>query len=58
MLLSELEQLAKAELIKGDIDNAIVMVDKKIDTAGLKNLAKLLDKQELEIDIRGNTKQM
>ena len=31
------------------------MVDKKIDTAGLKNLAKLLDKQELEIDIKGNT---
>ena len=56
VLLSELEQLAKAGLIKGgDIDNAIVMVDKKIDTVGLKNLAKLLDKQELEIDIKGNT---
>ena len=56
VLLSELEQLAKAGLIKGgDIDNAIVMVDKKIDTVGLNNLAKLLDKQELEIDIKGNT---
>ena len=38
MLLSELEYLAQSGLIKGgDIDNAIVIVDKKIEEEGLRN---------------------
>ena len=56
VLLSELEYLAQSGLIKGgDIDNAIVMVDKKIEEEGLRKLAKLLDKEELKINIQGNT---
>ena len=56
VLLSELEYLAQSGLIKGgDIDNAIVMVDKKIEEEGLRKLAKLLGKEELKINIQGNT---
>ncbi len=56
VLLSELEYLANSGLIKGgDIDNAIVMVDKKIDDASLSKLAVLLGKQDLKINIQGNT---
>jgi UDP-3-O-[3-hydroxymyristoyl] N-acetylglucosamine deacetylase/3-hydroxyacyl-[acyl-carrier-protein] dehydratase len=56
VLLSELEYLAQSGLIKGgDIDNAIVIVDKKIEEEGLRKLAKLLGKDELKINIEGNT---
>lgn len=56
VLLSELEYLAQSGLIKGgDIDNAIVIVDKKIEEKGLRKLAKLLGKEELKINIQGNT---
>ena len=56
VLLSELEYLAQSGLIKGgDIDNAIVIVDKKIEEEGLRKLAKLLGKEELKINIQGNT---
>ena len=41
VLLSELEHLAHSGLIKGgDIDNAIVIVDKKIEEEALRELAK------------------
>ena len=57
VFLSELEGLAKAGLIKGgDIDNAIVMVDKKdVKKEELNNLAKLLEKDDFDIQIKGNT---
>ena len=56
VLLSELENLAHSGLIKGgDIDNAIVIVDKKIEEEALRKLAKLLGKEELKINIQGNT---
>ena len=56
VLLSELEYLAHSGLIKGgDIDNAIVIVDKKIEEEALRKLAKLLGKEELKINIQGNT---
>ncbi len=57
VFLSELEGLAKAGLIKGgDIDNAIVMVDKKeVKKEELNNLAKLLEKDDFDIEIKGNT---
>ena len=56
VLLSELEYLAQSGLIKGgDIDNAIVIVDKKIEEEALRKLAKLLGKEELKINIQGNT---
>ena len=56
VLLSELGYLAHSGLIKGgDIDNAIVIVDKNIEEEGLRKLAKLLGKEELKINIQGNT---
>ena len=56
VLLSELEYLAHSGLIKGgDIDNAIVIVDKKIEEEALRELAKMLGKEELKINIQGNT---
>ena len=56
VLLTELEKLAKANLIKGgDLENAIVMVDRKdIEVSELKELAYLLGKQEVDIKINGN----
>tara|TARA_Y100000385_G_scaffold190330_1_gene196714 strand:+ start:542 stop:1939 length:1398 start_codon:yes stop_codon:yes gene_type:complete len=56
VLLTELEKLAKANLIKGgDLENAIVMVDRKdIDISELKDLAHLLGKEEVDIKINGN----
>lgn len=56
VLLTELEQLAKANLIKGgDLENAIVMVDRKeIDFKELKKLAHLLGKSDMDIKINGN----
>ena len=56
VLLTELEQLAKANLIKGgDLENAIVMIDRKeIDFKELKKLAHLLGKSDMDIKINGN----
>ena len=47
--------MAHSGLIKGDIDNAIVIVDKKIEEEALRELAKMLGKEELKINIQGNT---
>ena len=57
VFLRELEALAKAGLIKGgDIDNAIVLVEReKVAQEELDDLAKLLDKEHLDIQIKGNT---
>ncbi len=56
VLLTELEKLAKANLIKGgNLENAIVMVDREdIDISELKDLAHLLGKEEVDIKINGN----
>jgi UDP-3-O-[3-hydroxymyristoyl] N-acetylglucosamine deacetylase/3-hydroxyacyl-[acyl-carrier-protein] dehydratase len=55
VFLRELEYLASNNLIKGgDLDNAIVLVDKiDIDQTELDRLAKLLGKEELKISIQG-----
>jgi len=55
VFLKELEQLAKAGLIKGgDIDNAIVLVERdNIPEKELAELAKLLGKEHLEINLKG-----
>ena len=55
VFLRELEYLASNNLIKGgDLDNAIVLVDKMdIDQTELDRLAKLLGKEELKISIQG-----
>ena len=56
VFLRELEQLAKAGLIKGgDLDNAIVMEDREGTTKEqLVELAKLLGKEYREVEIRRN----
>ena len=56
VFLRELEQLAKAGLIKGgDLDNAIVMEDREGTTKEqLMELAKLLGKEYREVEIRRN----
>lgn len=56
VFLRELEQLAKAGLIKGgDLDNAIVMEDREGTTQEqLKELANLLGKEYREVEIRRN----
>ena len=55
VFLRELEELARAGLIKGgDIDNAIVLVERdNIPKEELDELAALLGKEHLEIDLRG-----
>ncbi|MCX6192603.1 MAG: bifunctional UDP-3-O-[3-hydroxymyristoyl] N-acetylglucosamine deacetylase/3-hydroxyacyl-ACP dehydratase [Flavobacteriia bacterium] len=55
VFLRELEYLASNNLIKGgDLDNAIVLVDKlDVDQSELDRLAKLLGKEELKISIEG-----
>lgn len=55
VFLGELEQLARKGLIKGgDLDNAIVLVEKeKINEDELKELAKLLGKEKLEVQVKG-----
>ena len=55
VFLRELEQLAKAGLIKGgDIDNAIVLVERdNIPQEELDELAQLLGKEHLEINMQG-----
>lgn len=52
--LHELEQLAKANLIKGgDMHNAIVIVDKTVDDGELDELAKLLNKPKVAVREEG-----
>ena len=47
---SQLEQLAAAGLIKGgDMDNAIVIVDREVDTADVQRLAKLFNVGDIEV---------
>jgi len=55
VFLRELEYLAKNNLIKGgDLDNAIVMVERpEISKKELTDLAKLLGKEDLKVDIDG-----
>lgn len=55
VFLRELEYLASNNLIKGgDLDNAIVLVDKAdIEQSELDRLAKLLGKEDLKISIQG-----
>lgn len=57
VFLRELETLARAGLIKGgDIDNAIVLVEREnVPQSELDELAKLLGKEDLDIQIKGNT---
>jgi len=57
VFLRELETLARAGLIKGGhIDNAIVLVEREtVPQAELDELAKLLGKEDLNIQIKGNT---
>lgn len=54
VFLRELEQLAKNNLIKGgDLDNAIVLVEKERTEEELMSLAKLLGKEHLKIKVEG-----
>jgi UDP-3-O-[3-hydroxymyristoyl] N-acetylglucosamine deacetylase/3-hydroxyacyl-[acyl-carrier-protein] dehydratase len=54
VFLKELESLAKAGLIKGgDLDNAIVLVEKKRSQQELDNIAKLLGKENMDIKVEG-----
>jgi UDP-3-O-[3-hydroxymyristoyl] N-acetylglucosamine deacetylase/3-hydroxyacyl-[acyl-carrier-protein] dehydratase len=50
VFVREVEQLYKAGLIKGgDVDNAIVMVDKEIEDEKLQELRKLFNKPKIEV---------
>ena len=54
MLLHELEQLAENNLIKGgDLNNAIVLVERKISQAEKLKLAKLFGKTDIKIQKQG-----
>ncbi len=54
VFLKELEQLAKAGLIKGgDLDNAIVLVGHPVSQEKLDELAKLLHKEDYKIKVEG-----
>lgn len=54
VFLRELEVLAKNGLIKGgSLDNAIVMVDKAYTQEEIKNILKLLGKEDLEVKVEG-----
>ena len=54
MLLHELEQLAENNLIKGgDLNNAIVLVERKISQAEKLKLAKLFEKTDIKIQKQG-----
>jgi UDP-3-O-[3-hydroxymyristoyl] N-acetylglucosamine deacetylase/3-hydroxyacyl-[acyl-carrier-protein] dehydratase len=54
VFLHELEQLAEANLIKGgDVDNAIVLVDRMLDQAALDKLALLFNKKDIRVDKEG-----
>ena len=52
--LHEVEMLHKQDLIKGgDLDNAIVIVDRKLEPGELDHLAELLDKPKIEVKEEG-----
>jgi len=52
--LHEIEDLYKKNLIKGgDLDNAIVIVDKVIDEKKLKEISQLLGKKNIKVDKQG-----
>lgn len=52
--LHEIEDLFKKNLIKGgDLDNAIVIVDKVIDEKKLKEISKLIGKKNIKVDKQG-----
>jgi len=52
--LHEIEDLFKKNLIKGgDLDNAIVIVDKVIDEKKLKDISQLLGKKNIKVDKQG-----
>jgi len=54
VFLKELESLAKAGLIKGgDLDNAIVLVEKERSKAELDEIARLLGKENEDIKVEG-----
>src|ERR1700742_1713688 len=52
--LHELEMLLKHDLIKGgDLNNAIVVVDKKVDDAEMKHLAKIFNRPDIKVAPQG-----
>jgi UDP-3-O-[3-hydroxymyristoyl] N-acetylglucosamine deacetylase/3-hydroxyacyl-[acyl-carrier-protein] dehydratase len=52
--LHELEMLLKHDLIKGgDLNNAIVVVDKQVSKDELKNLAKLFNREDIDVAREG-----
>ncbi len=52
--LHELEMLLKHDLIKGgDLNNAIVVVDKKVDAEELKHLAKIFNRPDIKVAPQG-----
>ena len=54
VFLHELEQLMNQGLIKGgDLDNAIVVVDRLMDETALQNLAEKLGKKEVKVERQG-----
>jgi UDP-3-O-[3-hydroxymyristoyl] N-acetylglucosamine deacetylase / 3-hydroxyacyl-[acyl-carrier-protein] dehydratase len=54
VFLRELEILAKNGLIKGgSLDNAIVMVDQQYSEAQIKDILKMLGKEDLEVKVEG-----
>lgn len=54
VFLHELEALHRAGLIKGgNIDNAVVIVDREVSEEEVENLAKLLNKEKIEIGKTG-----
>lgn len=54
VFLHELEMLHKADLIKGgDLNNAIVIVDRVVDETDLDHLAKLFNKPKVEVRSEG-----
>ena len=54
VFLKEIEQLAKNNLIKGgDLDNAIVLVEKERTEEEYRKIAKLVGKEDLDIKVEG-----
>jgi UDP-3-O-[3-hydroxymyristoyl] N-acetylglucosamine deacetylase/3-hydroxyacyl-[acyl-carrier-protein] dehydratase len=54
VFLKELEQLANAGLIKGgDLDNAIVLVEREYTSDQIKHILKLLGKEDLDVKVEG-----
>jgi UDP-3-O-[3-hydroxymyristoyl] N-acetylglucosamine deacetylase/3-hydroxyacyl-[acyl-carrier-protein] dehydratase len=52
--LHELEMLLKHDLIKGgDLNNAIVVVDKQVDDAEMKHLAKIFNRPDIKVAPQG-----